>query len=491
LYFNTTDGVMKIYTASGWIAASSASVATMNKFKFTATASQTSFTGADDDGNTLSITVGAEIVTLNGIVLEAGTDYTPASGSITLATGAAASDELNVFAFGNFQVADTVSKSLGGTFAGPVTFSDAVVFSSTVTGIDALPSQSGNSGKYLTTDGSTASWDTITAPTPAAVSDAANSSTGYFALPAGTTAQRPGTPAAGYTRMNTTTNEPEWYDSVNATWVRFSGNTYGIEYLMVAGGGGGGGDLAGGGGAGGYIASAQAVTIGATFAVVIGAGGAGGPATRTNPGGVNGSNTTGFGNTAVGGGTSAGYRNNASSTGSSGGSGGGGSAVDSSSYTGAAGAGTTGQGNAGGLGGYASYYGAGGGGGAGAAGGSAVGSVTGADGGAGKQWLDGSYYAGGGGGGGYSNVTSTQSSGGIGGGGAGGIGAGTAVAGTANTGGGGGGGGYSGGAIAGAAGGSGTVIVRYLGAQRGTGGTVTSSGGYTYHTFTSSGTFTA
>jgi hypothetical protein len=35
------------------------------------------------------------------------------------------------------------------------------------------------------------------------------------------------------------------------------------------------------------------------------------------------------------------------------------------------------------------------------------------------------------------------------------------------------------------------VIIRYAGAQRGSGGTVTSSGGYTIHTFTSSGTFTA
>jgi hypothetical protein len=41
------------------------------------------------------------------------------------------------------------------------------------------------------------------------------------------------------------------------------------------------------------------------------------------------------------------------------------------------------------------------------------------------------------------------------------------------------------------AGGSGIVIVRYLGAQRGSGGTVTSSGGYTIHTFTTSGTYTA
>jgi hypothetical protein len=72
------------------------------------------------------------------------------------------------------------------------------------------------------------------------------------------------------------------------------------------------------------------------------------------------------------------------------------------------------------------------------------------------------------------------------------------VAGTTNTGGGGGGGtgieapasGLSG-RNAGKAGGSGIVIIRYLGSQIGSGGAVTSSGGYTYHTFTSSGTFTA
>jgi hypothetical protein len=41
------------------------------------------------------------------------------------------------------------------------------------------------------------------------------------------------------------------------------------------------------------------------------------------------------------------------------------------------------------------------------------------------------------------------------------------------------------------AGGSGVVILRYAGGQIGSGGTVTSAGGYTYHTFTSSGTYTA
>jgi hypothetical protein len=33
-------------------------------------------------------------------------------------------------------------------------------------------------------------------------------------------------------------------------------------------------------------------------------------------------------------------------------------------------------------------------------------------------------------------------------------------------------------------------VVAYLGSQVGSGGTVTSSGGYTFHTFTSSGTYT-
>jgi hypothetical protein len=91
-------------------------------------------------------------------------------------------------------------------------------------------------------------------------------------------------------------------------------------------------------------------------------------------------------------------------------------------------------------------------------------------------------------------ATATSYEGGAGGTGGGGKGGGltAAVAGTANTGGGGGGRGQDGATpatFAGQNGGSGIVIVRYLGAQRATGGTITSSGGYTIHTFTTSGTF--
>jgi hypothetical protein len=60
-------------------------------------------------------------------------------------------------------------------------------------------------------------------------------------------------------------------------------------------------------------------------------------------------------------------------------------------------------------------------------------------------------------------------------------------AGTVNTGGGSGNGGPGSTSYAG---GSGVVIISYEGSQHATGGTVTSSGGNTIHTFTSSGTFT-
>ena len=90
------------------------------------------------------------------------------------------------------------------------------------------------------------------AVSPAAVSDQANTSTGYLDLPAGTTAQRPGTPAAGQMRWNTSNSEFEFYDG--SAWRGVDNSTagqYSVEYLVVAGGGGGGGNGGGGGGAGG------------------------------------------------------------------------------------------------------------------------------------------------------------------------------------------------------------------------------------------------
>jgi hypothetical protein len=140
LYFNSTNGVMKVYTASGWIAASSASVATLATFEFVATAGQTVFTGNDANGSSLSYVAPAIIVTLNGVRLRPGDDYTATNGtSITLVSAAALNDELVVDAFGSFLVANTYTiaevdafavKLTGNqTVAGTKTFSSPIVAS--------------------------------------------------------------------------------------------------------------------------------------------------------------------------------------------------------------------------------------------------------------------------------------------------------------------------------------------------------------------------
>jgi hypothetical protein len=107
LYFDTASNTMKVYSSGGWINAGSSVNGTADRFKYTATASQTTFTGADDNGNTLGYDAGFLDVYLNGIRLVNGSDFTASSGSsIVLTTGASASDILEVVAFGTFQLAN-------------------------------------------------------------------------------------------------------------------------------------------------------------------------------------------------------------------------------------------------------------------------------------------------------------------------------------------------------------------------------------------------
>lgn len=77
----------------------------------------------------------------------------------------------------------------------------------------AVPSQTGNAGKYLKTDGNSSSWEIVPVPTPTAISDQDNTSTGYLDLPSGTTGQRPGSPTQGMIRYNTTLGLAEQYNS--------------------------------------------------------------------------------------------------------------------------------------------------------------------------------------------------------------------------------------------------------------------------------------
>ena len=317
--------------------------------------------------------------------------------------------------------------------------------------------------------------------------------TGFLQLPSGTDAQRP-TAANGMMRYNTTSGQVEIY--AGGAW-RTVSTEYAIEFVLVAGGGGGGGGTSspggGGGGGGGVIhISSFLVTPATNYSIVIGGGGAAGV---TSAAGTAGSNSTGFGYTALGGGGGGTF----AGAGGTGGSGGG---TGRDPWTASGGSSTAGQGHNGGSNFRDSWGAAGGGGGAWEQGfdggfdqfGRAT--IYPCMGGAGLpiNWTGTTIYYGPGGGGCWfiTGGVNTGPAGGRGlgdGGGNGSLGdnAISATSGTANRGAG--GGGSRNGAAG--SGGSGRCVIRYYGPQRGTGGTVTSSGGYTIHTFNSSGTFTA
>ena len=247
-----------------------------------------------------------------------------------------------------------------------------------------------------------------------------------------------------------------------------------VRALVVAGGGPGGYKAGGGGGAGGLIYSnALAVTVGNTYTITVGEGGAA-STNITEFGKQGGSSSISNGITevvrAIGGGAGGNFHDNNANwrIGQDGGSGGG------SPHSGSkAGAGTAGQGNAGGKGNGDVL--AGGGGGAFAVGGSAIDSGdfrnAGSGGGGFECDISGiaTFYAGGGGGGGK-QVADKPGTAGVGGNGGGGTGSrrdvnGTASAATAGVDGlGGGGGGGCGDVDAlyqGGDGGDGIVIIRY------------------------------
>jgi len=109
------------------------------KHTYTATAGQTSFSGAGSEGATLSYTDSNFVdVYQNGVKL-GDADYTSTSGTaIVLAQGASVDDLVEIIVFDAFSAADTVSKADGGTFDGNVTMAGTLTASGAFTsqGID-------------------------------------------------------------------------------------------------------------------------------------------------------------------------------------------------------------------------------------------------------------------------------------------------------------------------------------------------------------------
>ena len=132
-----------------------------------------------------------------------------------------------------------------------------------------------------------------------------NDGTGSIEVPAGTTAERPVSPAQGDLRYNTTESQLEIYNGTDWQIVDTSFYPYAADFLALAGGGGSGRtDIFGGGGGGGGLRTSYGATSGGgaseesqislvpntTYTITVGAGGAGAGATYAL--GVNGSNSS-------------------------------------------------------------------------------------------------------------------------------------------------------------------------------------------------------
>jgi hypothetical protein len=90
---------------------------------YTATANQTTFTGSSTEGVTLTYADTNYIDVFQNGVLLGSVDYTSTSGtSVVLAQGASVSDLVVIVVYDVFSVADTVSKTAGGSFDSAVTF---------------------------------------------------------------------------------------------------------------------------------------------------------------------------------------------------------------------------------------------------------------------------------------------------------------------------------------------------------------------------------
>jgi hypothetical protein len=111
LYWNSTSNAMLAWDGAAW--ASISSTADIYRYRFTASGGETSESGLDDNGLTLSYIVGKEQVYLNGVLLVRSTDYVATNGtSIASLAALTAGDVLEIITFTAFDLANVLSPTL-------------------------------------------------------------------------------------------------------------------------------------------------------------------------------------------------------------------------------------------------------------------------------------------------------------------------------------------------------------------------------------------
>jgi hypothetical protein len=112
LYWNSVSNEMFAWTGSAW--GSISSTAAIFRFRYTAAGGETSESGPDDNGVTLSYLPGKEQVYLNGVLLVRTEDYTASNGTSISALDPAltAGDVLEIITFTAFDLATAISNTI-------------------------------------------------------------------------------------------------------------------------------------------------------------------------------------------------------------------------------------------------------------------------------------------------------------------------------------------------------------------------------------------
>jgi len=224
LYWNSVSATMFAWTGSAW--GSISSTADIFRYRYTATGGETSKSGADDNGLTLSYIVGKEQVYLNGVLLVRSTDYVATNGtSIASLAALASGDILEIITFTAFDLATSISNTLFDA-KGDILVATAADTPGKLT--------VGTNGQYLSADSSAGTG--LAWVTPAA---------GYSAPTLGSTSIASGatvTTIAGLTLTTPTASAailiaPEERTTVSATaatgTVHFDASTQGVLYYTT------------------------------------------------------------------------------------------------------------------------------------------------------------------------------------------------------------------------------------------------------------------
>jgi hypothetical protein len=150
LYFDATNGVMKVYNGVDWQAASSSIEGIKGDFLYTATAAQTEFSGLDTRGNLLVIDQAKLVnVFLNGVRQLQDTDYTvsASNNSVTFTDPLALNDEVEIEVFGNFAGQSGAEVSITGGAINGTTIGDTTPSTGAFTNLSYTGTLTGSTGE--------------------------------------------------------------------------------------------------------------------------------------------------------------------------------------------------------------------------------------------------------------------------------------------------------------------------------------------------------